>query len=355
MSKMTSIKMVQLLRCSLLFFFLLLYLPAWLAAEQITLELSIRTGSEAVTFPLQHPTIQKGTVTAVPSALSLQINPSGAEGLLGLNPSSPHYLIVTGPAGHALQGERMELDEAASRGAGNGQWVLESSTLNTSPSVDARWLGAECEVVPHWTLQDNLAEIIRRRLSSPQPMGVPTVWLPRGNGKPQKLIPRLTVASPPRLAWIHDRNKIWPSENTIVAPGQAFIVKSAHPAGFGFSLGGDRRLLPCKVPLTAGPNLLGYPFSEDLRLGVDWGRPADGLAASVSPDLCDRLQLFCGDNPIQYGLHDSGRWIRILGSGSSPGRWDFSSPPLEAIPVGYGFVLIKTKPDPSHIFRPPQR
>lgn len=346
-------KMIQLLRCCLPL--LLPFLPAGLAAEQLTLELRVRAGSEAVTFPLQHPTVQKGTVTTVLSGLSLQMTVSGPEGFSGCNPSSPHYLMVTGPSGHALEGERMEIDEAASRAAGNGRWVLASSPLNTAPSVDARWLGAECEVVPHWTLQDNLAEIIRRRLSSSQPMGVPTVWLPWGAGHTQKLTPRLTVTSPPRLAWIHDRNKIWPSENTIVAPGQAFVVKSAHPAGFGFSLGGDRRLSPCKVPLTAGPNLLGYPFPEDLRLGVDWGRPADGLVASVSPDLCDRLQLYSEDYPIQYGLHNSGRWIRVFGSGSSSARWDFSSPPLDTIPVGFGFILIKTKPDPSHIFRPPQR
>jgi len=338
-----------------LLFLLLAWLPGWVAAEQITLEMRVRAGSEAVTFPLQHPAVQKGTVAAVSSGLSLQIHASGTEGSSGLGLSSPHYLVVTGPAGHASEGERLEIDEAASRAAGNGQWVLESSPFNTAPAVDARWLGAECEVVPHWILEDNLAEIVRRRLSSPQPMGVPSVWLPWGFGNLQKLTPRLTLSSPPRLAWTYDRNKIWPAEKTILPPGQAFVVKSAHPAGFGFSLGGDRRVSPCRVPLAAGANLVGYPFPEDLRLGTDWGRVTDGLVASASPSLCDRLQIYSGENLPSYGFHESGRWIKILAPNSSSARWDFSSPPLEVIPVGYGFVLFKTKADPLHIFRPPQR
>jgi hypothetical protein len=248
----------------------------------------------------------------------------------------------------------MEIDEAASRATGNGRWFLESSPLNTKPFVDSLWLGAECEVVPHWTLQDNLTEIIRRRLISPQPKGIPTLWLPWGSGKVEKLTPRLTASFPQQLAWISDQKKLWPSEKTIVPPGQAFLVKSAHPAGFGFSLGGDRRMSPCRVPLAAGPNFVGYPFPEDLRLGTDWGRETDGLVTSTSPELCDRLQLYSDENLPMYGFHSSSRWVRILGSGTSSARWDFSSPPLEVIPVGYGFVLFKIKPDPSHIFRPPQ-
>ena len=100
---------------------------------------------------------------------------------------------------------------------------------------------------------------------------------------------------------------------------------------------------------------MGYPFPEDLRLGTDWGRETDGLVTSASPELCDRLQLYFGENLPMYGFHNSGRWIRILGSGTSSASWDFSSPPLEVIPVGYGFVLFKIKPDSSHAFRPPQR
>ena len=339
-------------RCLPLLFLPLL--PAWVAAEQISLELRIRPGQEAVTFPLQHPASAQGKVTAVPSSLSLQITSSGTEQAVGLAQSSPHYLIVTGPAGHLLEGERMEIDEAASRATGNGRWFLESSPLNTKPFVDSLWLGAECEVVPHWTLQDNLTEIIRRRLISPLPKGIPTLWLPWGSGKVEKLTPRLTASFPQQLAWISDQKKLWPSEKTIVPPGQAFLVKSAHPAGFGFSLGGDRRMSPCRVPLAAGPNLVGYPFPEDLRLGTDWGRESDGLVTSASPEFCDRLQLYSDENLHMYGFHNSGRWVGILDSGTSSARWDFSSPPLEVIPVGYGFVLFKIKPDPSHIFRPPQ-
>ena len=325
-------------------------LPGALRAEQVNLELRIRPGAEAVSFPLQHAPLLQGRVASVPSSLSLQITPSG-DALAG---SSPLYVTVTGPAGHPLEGERMELDEVASRAAGNGQLVIEPSPLNTLPEVDSRWIDAECEVVPHWTLQDTLGELIRRRLSSPWPGGTPTLWLPWGFGVLQKITPRLTVSSPPRLVWTFDRDKLWPAEKTIVPPGQAFLIKSSHPFGFGFSLGGERRLTPCRVPLGAGPNLVGYPFPADLRLGVDWGRAADGLVASPSPTLCDRLQMYSGEDLTMFGFHSSGRWYRILGYGTSSVRWDLSSAPLDIIPVGYGFVLFKLKPDPGHVFRPPQ-
>jgi len=336
------------LRFLVLLFFSITLRALW--AEQVNLELRIRPGTEAVSFPLQHAPLLQGRVTSVPSSHSL-LTTNSADALAV---SSPLYVTVTGPAGHPLEGERMELYEVASRAAGNGQLIIEPSPLNTLPEVDSRWIDAECEVVPHWTLQDTLGELIRRRLSSPWPGSTPTLWLPQGSGVLQKITPRLTVSSPPRLVWTFDRDKLWPAEKTIVPPGQAFLIKSSHPFGFGFSLGGERRQAPCHVPLGAGPNLVGYPYPADLRLGLDWGRAADGLVASPSPTLCDRVQVYSGEDPSVYGFHSSGRWFRILGYGTASVRWDFSSAPLDVIPAGYGFVVFKLNPDPGHVFMPPQ-
>ena len=131
-------------------------------------------------------------------------------------------------------------------------------------------------------------------------------------------------------------------------------MKNPSAVGYGFSLGGDQRKTSCRAPLTSGPNLVSYPFASDLRLGLDWGKESDGLAASASPKSCDRIYLYDGENLYIYGLEKSGRWMRILGWGSESVRWDVSGPALSTIPAGQGFVVFKMKPDSKHIFQPPQ-
>lgn len=321
-------------------------------AEQIGFEVRIGQGTEAVHFPLQHNPIGEGKITRVPSSLTFEITVTSGEPKQFS--ACPHFLAVVGPAGHPLLGDRFELDEVATRALSGNQLVLEPSPLNTDPLVDSRWIGAEFEVIPHWTLQDTLSEMIRRKLTSPLPRPAPTLWMPFGERVPQKIVPRMTAGPQSRLCWVADNKKILSGAKTVLPPGSSFLIKSACTNGYGFSLGGDRRMAPCRVPLLAGPNLVGYPYPVDLRLGIDWGGQADGLVPSQSPKECDQIFLYSGKDLQIYGFHISYGWLPILGLGSEGVRWDTSSPRLEVIPAGCGFVVFKMKPDSKHIFQPPQ-
>ena len=325
-----------------------------LIAQQISMEIRIGQGTEAVGLPLQRPEVLQGRIESVLSPLKIQVTHSNEGALAQAIGTNPHYLEVTGPSGHLLEGERFELDEEACRSLPDGTLALESSPLNTLSAADSQLLGAEYVITPHWTLERVLGEMIRHRLSLPKPSGTPTVWLPLGNGNNLKLIPRLSLPPQSRLAWILDRSTVWPAQKTILPPGTAFLMKNPSAVGYGFSLGGDQRKTSCRAPLTSGPNLVSYPFASDLRLGLDWGKESDGLAASASPTSCDRIYLYDRENFYIYGLEKSGRWMRILGWGSESVRWDVSGSALSTIPAGQGFVLFKLKSDPLHIFRPPQ-
>jgi len=322
-------------------------------AEQMNLEIRIRPGSEVVGLPLQHPAVLEGQIAAIQSALTIKVRHSSSVTSGASIPACPCYLIITGPVGHPHEGDRMELDETASRAGVDGELVLESSPLNTVASTDSSWIGAEYAVIPHWTLQSVLGEIIHHHLSLPNAYS-PMFWIPLGGGNNQKIIPRLTQPPNPRIVWTLEKRSVWPSDKTILPPGHAFLMKSMDPYGFGLSLGGDRRQTPCRVPLEAGPNLVSYPFADDLRLGVDWGRADNGLIGSSSPTSCDRIYIYAGDDLLIYGLEASGQWLRISGWSTPSVRWDVSRPALSTIPAGQGFVLFKLKSDPLHIFRPPQ-
>jgi hypothetical protein len=332
----------------------LLLTSAYVAqAEQMNIEIRIRPGSEVVGFPLQNPVVLEGQIQAIQSPLAVKVSHSSSVTSGTSIPDSPCYLIITGPIGHPHEGDHMELDEAASRIGVDGELVFDRSALNTVASTDPSWIGAEYAVIPHWTLQGAIGEMILQRLSLPNPYS-PSFWVPLGGGNHQKIIPRLTLSPNPHLIWTLEKRSVWPSDKTILPPGHAFLMKSSNPYGFALSIGGDRRQAPCRVPLEAGPNLVSYPFADDMRLGIDWGKTEDGLVASSSPISCDRIYLYAGDDLLIYGLEASGQWLRILDWGTPSVRWDSSTPALSIIPAGNGFVVFKLNSDPLHTFHPPK-
>ena len=66
-------------------------------AEQISFEVRIGQGTEAVHFPLQHNPIGEGKITRVPSSLTFEISVTSGEPKQFS--ACPHFLAVVGPAG----------------------------------------------------------------------------------------------------------------------------------------------------------------------------------------------------------------------------------------------------------------
>ena len=325
-----------------------------IAGYSITLEKNL----ELVGVPLQHPALASGAVTAVQSGPIIQWTPSFTDTAFGsaLVSGSEYYAEVVGPTTHPWLGHRFELDEAATRLRSDHALVPSISVWNTKGSVDASLAGATIEVHPHITVPYLADDTLLRRIQS-------------GGENPksfQFFLPFPGAVSLAAQANLSGSTLLWQElttgralrpEEIILPPGTAFGLKFGDRRGLSRGFSGVVRTVPCPVPLQKGYNYVSYPFSRDLRLGVDWGSSLEGFKSGFIPKGLDRIEFCQGLQRKRYALFSAtssgpARW-RLINSARTD-QWASPAQYLEKVDVGEGFLIWKEKADPLHTFRVPK-
>ena len=324
------------------------------AGYSLTLEKDL----ELVGVPLQHPALSSGPVTAVQSATIIQWTPSFTDTTFGsaLVSGSEYYAEVMGPATHPWLGHRLELDEAATRTRSDHALIPAASAWNTKWPADNALVGATIEVRPHITLPYLVDDTLLRRIQSGGE-----------NSKSfQFFLPFPGAVSLAAQANLLGGKLLWQElttgrtlrpEEIILPPGTAFGLKFGDRRGLSRGFSGVVRTVPCPAPLQKGYNYVSYPFSRDLRLGVDWGSSLEGFKSGSTPKGLDRIELCQGLQRKRYALFSAtssgpARW-RLINSARID-QWASPAQYLEKVDVGEGFLIWKDKANPLHTFRPPQ-
>jgi len=336
----------------------LLCAPCLQAQETAGYSLTLEKDLELVGVPLQHPALSSGPVTAVQSAVVIQWTPSFTDTAFGsaLVSGSEYYVEVVGPATHPWLGHRLELDEAATRTRSDHALVATSSPWNTKGPIDSSLVGATIEVRPHITLPYLVDDTLLRRIRN-------------GGENPksfQFFLPFPGSVSLAAQANLSGSTLLWQElttgrtlrpEEIILPPGTAFGLKFGDRRGLSRGFSGLVRTAPCPVPLQKGYNYVSYPFTRDLRLGVDWGSSLEGFKSGFIPKGLDRIELCQGVQRKRYALFSAtssgaARWRLI--NGARTDQWVSPAQYLEKVDVGEGFLIWKEKADPLHIFRIPK-
>jgi hypothetical protein len=323
------------------------------AGYSITLEKDL----ELVGVPLQHLALASGGVTAVQSSSIIQWTPSFTDTAFGaaLVPGSEYYAEVVGPAAHPWLGHRLELDEAATRTRTDHALIPTASAWNTKWPADNSLVGATIEVHPHITVPYLADDTLLRRIQS-------------GGENPKSFqfflpFPGLTSLSAQvslsggAMLWQQSTSaRPLRSEELILPPGYSFGLKFGDRRGLSRGFTGVVRKVPCPVPLQKGTNYISYPFAKDLRLGVDWGTPANGLRVGTGGHAmqADKIILQNGNTSLTYGLSQTKQGFQWLRVNSRTYLWNTPPQVLEKIPAGEGFILVKTVADPNHFFPLPK-
>ena len=328
------------------------------AQEMAGYSMTLEKDLELVGVPLQHLALASGPVTAVQSGPMIAWKPSFTDTSFGsaLLPNSEYYAEVVGPATHPWLGHRFELDEAATRRRTDHALVPVPSPWNTKGPIDSSLLGATIEVRPHLTLPYLVDDTLLRRIQS-------------GGENPksfQFFLPYAGSASLAAQANLSAGKLLWQElttartlrlEEIILPPGTAFGLKFGDRRGLSRGFSGVVRTVPCPVPLQKGYNYVSYPFSRDLRLGIDWGSSLEGFKSGLIPKGLDRIEFCQGLQRKRYALFSAtsigpARW-RLINSGRTD-QWASPAQYLEKVDVGEGFLIWKEKADPLHIFRIPK-
>jgi len=324
-----------------------------IAGYSITLEKDL----ELVGVPLQHPALASGAVTAVQSGPVIAWKPSFTDTSFGsaLLPNSEYYAEVVGPTAHPWLGQRLELDETATRTRNDHALVATTSPWNTKGPIDRSLVGATIEVRPHITLPYLVDDTLLRRIQS-------------GGENPksfQFFLPFPGATSLAAQANLLGSTALWQElttarilrpEEIILPPGSSFGLKFGERRGLSRGFTGVVRKVPCPVPLQKGTNYISYPFAKDLRLGVDWGTPANGLRVGSGGHAmqADKIILQNGNTSLTYGLSQTKQGFQWLRVNSRTYLWNTPPQVLEKIPAGEGFILVKTVADPNHSFPLPK-
>jgi len=316
---------------------------------------------ELIGFPVHQPAVDSGVVSSVSGVvIGWSPNFQGAPFGTSLPTGGEYYAEVVGPSTHPWLGQRFELDEVATRTRSDNGLVVANSPFNTRGVPDQTLAGAQVEVRRHLTVDGLWGESVRNRILFGGEKASTfsfAVNVPQSVGGVRTIIPTLDQSG--NLSW---RDSDLPSVQTppacIVPPGTSVGIAFGERRGSALGLTGSTRTWPTATPLQAGVNLLSYPYSSDLRLGIDWGTPADGFKGLSNPlPTQDRIELVEGNARLCYApeLQSNGklRW-RLLDPIYISKRWATPSSYLERIPVGQGFILRKNKSDTKHFFRPPQ-
>jgi len=319
--------------------------------------LALEKDFELVGVPLQHPALSSGSVTAVQSAAVIQWTPSFTDTAFGsaLVSGSEYYAEVVGPTTHPWLGQRLELDETATRTRNDHALVATTSPWNTKGPIDSSLVGATIEVRPHITLPYLVDDTLLRRIQS-------------GGENPksfQFFLPFPGATSLAAQANLLGSTALWQElttarilrpEEIILPPGSSFGLKFGERRGLSRGFTGVVRKVPCPVPLQKGTNYISYPFAKDLRLGVDWGTPANGLRVGSGGHAmqADKIILQNGNTSLTYGLSQTKQGFQWLRVNSRTYLWNTPPQVLEKIPAGEGFILVKTVADPNHSFPLPK-
>ena len=323
------------------------------AGYSITLEKDL----ELVGVPLQHPALASGAVTAVQSGPIIQWTPSFTDTAFGsaLISGSEYYAEVVGPATHPWLGHRLELDEVATRTRTDHALIPTASAWNTKWPADNSLVGATIEVHPHITLPYLADDTLLRRIQSggENPKSF-QFFLPFPGSV--SLSAQVNLSGSTLLWQQSDSARPLRSEELILPPGYSFGLKFGDRRGLSRGFTGVVRKVPCPVPLQKGTNYISYPFAKDLRLGVDWGTPANGLRVGTGGHAmqADKIILQNGNTSLMYGLSQTKQGFQWLRVNSRTYLWNIPPQVLEKIPAGEGFILVKTVADPNHSFPLPK-
>jgi hypothetical protein len=327
------------------------------AQETAGYSISLEKDLELVGVPLQHLALASGPVTAVQSGPIIQWTPSFTDTTFGsaLVSGSEYYVEVVGPTTHPWLGHRLELDETATRIRSDHALVAATSSWNTKSPIDSSLVGATIAVHPHITLPYLVDDALLRQIQS-------------GGENPksfQFFLPFPGLTSLSAQVSLSGSTMLWQeststrrlrSEELILPPGSSFGLKFGDQYGFSRGFTGVVRKVPCPVPLLKGTNYISYPFAKDLRLGVDWGTPANGLRAGTGGHAvqADKIILQNGKASLMYGLSQTKQGFQWLRVNSRTYLWNTPPQVLEKIPAGEGFILVKTVADPKHFFPVPK-
>jgi len=323
------------------------------AGYSITLEKDL----ELVGVPLEHPALAYGAVTAVQSGPIIKWTPSFTDTAFGaaLVPGSEYYAEVVGPAAHPWLGHRLELDEVATRTRTDHALIPTASAWNTKWPADNSLVGATIEVHPHITLPYLADDTLLRRIQSggENPKAF-QFFLPFPGSV--SLSAQVNLSGSTLLWQQSDSARPLRSEELILPPGYSFGLKFGDRRGLSRGFTGVVRKVPCPVPLQKGTNYISYPFAKDLRLGVDWGTPANGLRAGTGGHAmqADKIILQNGNTSLTYGLSQTKQGFQWLLVNSRTYLWNTPQQVLEKIPAGEGFILVKAVADPNHFFPLPK-
>ena len=320
--------------------------------------LALEKDFELVGVPLQHPALSSGPVTAVQSAALIQWTPTFVDTTFGsaLVAGSEYYAEIVGPTTHPWFGQRLELDEAATRTRNDHALVAATSPWNTKGPIDSSLVGATIEVRPHITLPYLVDDTLLRRIQSggENPKSF-QFFLPFPGAVSLAAQPNLPGST---LLWQElTTGRTLRPEEIILPPGTAFGLKFGDRRGLSRGFSGVVRTVPCPAPLQKGYNYVSYPFPRDLKLGVDWGSSIEGFKSGPTPKGSDRIELCQGVQRKRYSLFSAtptgpARW-RLISSARTD-QWAFPAQYLEKLDAGEGFLIWKEKADPLHTFRPPQ-
>jgi len=345
----TSIAFISLLS--------LAYPPRLQAQENAGYSMTLDKNLELVGVPLQHPALASGLVTAVQTGPIIQWTPSFTDTPFGtaLVSGTEYFAEVVGPTTHPWLGHRFELDESATRARKDHALVPSNSAWNTKGPINSSLVGTTIEVHPHLTVPNLIDETLLGRVQS-------------GGENPKSFqfflpFPGLTTLS--AQVNLSGSTLLWKelasgrplrSDQLILPPGLSFGLKFGERRGLSRGFTGVVRKVPCPVPLQKGTNYISYPFPKDLRLGLDWGTPGNGLrvASGGNAAQADKIILLDGVTALTYGLCQTKQgfqWLRVNSL-----TYLLNTPPqvLEKIPTGEGFILVKTVADPNHFFPLPK-
>jgi hypothetical protein len=325
--------------------------------ESVPYLLSTGQKLELVGFPVHQPALDTGVVQSVAGTL-ISWAPSYTERPCGsaLVFNQEYYAEIVGPANHPWLGHRLELDEATSRARTDHGLVTTASSLNTRGLPDPTLAGAQLEIRQHLTVPGLWGEMVKNQILFGGEKSSAFSFIFSGYATNRTFIPSIQGAV---LSWIGSKEVTAVVEKGIIPPGSAVgvVFGGRHGSALGFT--GMARTWPTATPLQAGNNLLAYPYSTDMRLGLDWGGTNHGFRGLSRPSPNqDRIDLLEGTKRQSFYPEKQSngtiRW-RQADPVFFTTKWALPASYLDVLPAGQGIVFVKKIADPKHFFYPPQK